>query len=144
MKRITQIVCIILIIATVFAIPVAALEYENQRGSNYFMRYSVYLHEVSNSQFEVWFDVTALDIMDEVGVSEIQVQRSTDQVNWTTVKTYTKENYSQMTATNRGSYANCVTYNYTSGYYYSAIVELYAKDGSSYGKMDVATPIEFY
>lgn len=144
MKRFTQFVCIILIAATVLTLPVCALESNNQRASNYFARYSVYLYRLSNSTFEVWFDVTAVHSMDILGVSEIQVQRSTDQVNWTTIKTYDMDDYDQMTCANTIRHADCVTFSYTPGYYYSAVIELYAKDGSTYAMMDIATPIEFY
>lgn len=144
MKRFTHIVCIILVVVTVLSVPAQALGIENQRGSDYFMKYSVFLEEISGSKFEVWFDVTAVQSMNVLGVSEIKVQRSTDQVNWTTVKTYDKDDYSQMTDTSTIRHSGCVTYSYTSGYYYSAVIELYAKKGSSYAEMTVVTPIEYF
>ena len=77
--------------------------------------------------------------MTELGASEIQVQRSTDERNWTTVRTYYKANYSQMTDTNTASYANCVSYTATTGYYYRAVVTLYARNSSGSGYMQEVT-----
>lgn len=140
MKRFSQCVCLILIVAMVFAMPVFATEAVEQRSSAYFMKFSVYLWEIEGSKFEVWFDVTAVESMDELGTKTIKVQRSTDEENWTTVKTYQKADYSQMVASNKVAYANCVTYSYTNGYYYRAVIVLYAKKGTGTGELTVVTP----
>ena len=144
MKRFVQCVCVVLVLATILAIPAAAAESAGQRGSDYFMKYSCYLWEISDTQFEIWFDIVALDTMDELGVSEIKLYRSSDKVDWTRVKTYTKDSYSQMTDTGRLRYADCVTYTYTSGYYYYAEVKFYAKKGSGTATMTIDTPIEAF
>jgi len=78
--------------------------------------------------------------MDELGVKSIKLKRSTDEVNWSTVGTYSMSYYSQMvdkTGTiSHSGYVNCTC---TSGYYYYAEVELYAKDGNSTATMTVGT-----
>jgi len=135
MKRFFQILSLILIFAMVFSTTAFATEMPNPRGSDFFMASSVYFWHSSGSQYQIWFDVTAVDGMDELGAREIKVQRSTDLVNWTTVKTYTKASYPQMTTTSgTGNYMNYVTYYATNGYAYRAVVELYAKNstGSAY------------
>lgn len=143
MRRFIQCICFVLVIAMFLPVSAMAVEAPNPRGSDYFMKYSCYLWEVSDTQFQIWFDITALDIMDELGSSEITLYRSSDQINWTPVKTYTKSNYSQMIGTNELRYANCVSYNYTSGYYY-ADVKFYAKKGSGSSTMTISTPIEAF
>lgn len=142
MKRFTQLVCIILVLATVFTTTAFAAEIPEPRASMFFARSSVYFWHVSGSEYEIWFDVTGKNTMTELGASKIVVERSTDLVNWTPVKTYNKANYSQMT-TNVGTitYANCVTYYPTSGYAYRAVVTLYAKNSSGTGEMDEDTAI---
>lgn len=137
MKRIVRYISCLLVVAIVLAVPALAGENGGQRSSYYFMSYSVYLWEPTN---EAWFDVTAVDTMDELGVSKIKIQRSTDQSNWTTVKTYEKEDYSQMVEENSSSMANCVPYTFTNGYYYRGVVTLYAKKGNGTGEMTVVTP----
>ena len=135
MKRLSQILCMILVCAMVFSTTAFAAEVPNPRGSNFFMTSSVYFWHASGSQYQIWFDVTAVSGMNELGAREIKVQRSTDLVNWTTVKTYTKASYPQMTTkSTAASYANYVTYYPADGYAYRAVVELYAKNstGSAY------------
>lgn len=138
MKRFTQCVCAILILSFVLAVPAAALTVE-QRASDYFARFSVFIEEISSTKFEVWFDVTAVQTMDIIGVKQIKVQRSSDEENWTTMKTYNMEDYSQMTRENAAQHDDCVSYSYSSGYYYRAVLVLYAKRGSGYAERTVVT-----
>ena len=141
MRRFVRYICIILVLASLITLPAFASE---QRSSDFFAASSVYLWKISDTQFEVWFDVTAVQSMDELGASEIKVQRSTDKENWTTMRTYSKANYSQMIDTHTATHADCVTYTYTSGYYYRAIVVLYAKNSSGTGEVTEVTPTKWF
>ena len=69
--------------------------------------------------------------MAEFGVVYIYIERSTVGVNWTAVKTYDKDDYSNMVATNTVNHSGTITYNNKqSGYQYRAYVEFYAKNSS--------------
>lgn len=130
MKRFTQFVCSILILSVVLVYPAAAAEYST-RASNYFGSRSCYLYRTSGTSFQVCFDVVAVGQMQELGASEIKVQRSADGVNWTTVKTYNKSSYSNLIAYNTGEHGSNVTFiNVSPGYYYRAYVEFYAKNSA--------------
>lgn len=142
MKRFSQIICVILVFAMVFTTTAFAAEVPNPRASNYFGASSVYFWHVSGSQYQIWFDVTAVGGMDELGTSKITVERSTDLVNWTPVKTYYKSSYPQMTTTSgTGWYANYVTYYPADGYAYRAVVELYAKNSTGSAYMTEVTTV---
>lgn len=142
MKRFSQIVCIVLVLVTVFSTTAFAAEPLEPRGSNYFMASSVYFWHVSGSQYQIWFDVTAKSGMSELGASQIVVEKSTDLVNWEPAGTYYKSSYPKMTTTSgTGQYANYVTYTAPSGYVYRATVTLYARNGSGYGEMDETTAL---
>lgn len=142
MKRFLRVICIVLVFATLCATTAFAAEQPTSRASNYFSASSVYFSHVSGNQYQIWFDVTAKGAMTELGVSKIVVERSTDLVNWTPVRTYNKSDYSQMTTkTGTAFYANYVTYYPSSGYAYSATVTLYARNSSGYGEMDTYTAI---
>lgn len=130
MKRFFQFVTLILVISLVLSTPVFASE---PRSSAFFIRTSTYLEKVSGTTFDVWFDVTATGIMDELGVSTIKVQRSSDQSNWSTMYTYSKDSYSQMICENTASHVDHVRYSGTAGYYYRAKVTFYAKNSSGTG-----------
>ena len=131
MKRFTQIVCLILVLSLTLAIPVCATS-ASPWASNYFTARSCYLWDVSSTGFQVWFEVTAKRTMTELGASIVTVQRSSDTVNWTPVKTYYKSDYPQMTTTaGKVAYSGYVTFDEAeSGYYYRANVEFYAKDNN--------------
>ena len=136
MKRVIQLFCLVLIVSMVLAIPAFAAE----QASDYFAAHSSYILEVSDSEFQVWFHVTAVDGMDVLGVSEIKVQYSTDTVNWSTVKTY-----SGQYAYNTGSHNGYVTYSsVTSSGYYRAKVTYYAENDSGTAEYANYTPFVSY
>ena len=141
MKRLTQLLCMALVFVTVFSTVAFAAETPQPRASLFFGASSVYFWHVSGNDYQVWFDVTAKSTMQKLGASKIKVQRSTDEVNWTTVQTYNMADYSQMTQSNSYTYANYVPFSATTGYSYRAIVTLYAKNSTGTGEMDEYTAI---
>ena len=142
MKRFIQFICLILVFTSIMTMPTYASETVDQRASNYFAVSSAYFNVISDSKFEIWFDVTATGLMDELGASKIELERSSDGVNWTTVKTYRRANYSQMVKTTAaGSYSASVPYTYSDGYYYCATVTLYAKKGNGTASATISSSI---
>ena len=141
MKQFTKCICILLVCVMMFTTTAFAAEPVEPRGSNFFMASSVYFWNTSGLNYQIWFDVTAVGTMTELGASEIVVQRSTDERNWTTVRTYYKENYSQMTKTNTVHHDDCVSFTATAGYAYRAIVMLYARNSSGSGYMQETTTV---
>ena len=141
MKRFIQIVSLLLVMAVFLTTPVFAAEANSQRASLFFTSGSAYFSNVSSEKVDVWFDVNATGMMTELGASKIKVQQSSDKVNWTTVQTYYKADYSQMTANGAFTYAASVPFYYTDGYYYRAVVTLYARNSSGTGEMDTTSPV---
>lgn len=133
MKRFAKCVCIILSLAMLLAVPAYATEALNTRASSFFMKSSVYLYETSGTTFQAWFDVTGMRIMDKIGAKEIKIQRSSDNENWSTMRTYSMTDYSSLICENTSTHSACVTYTGTSGYYYRAYITLYAKDSTGTG-----------
>lgn len=143
MKRLLQVICVLLSVVLITAMPAHAQGVDNTRASAFFAAYGTDLERISSTCFRIWFDVDAnAKLMQELGTSEIVVYRSSDQVNWTPVKTYTKENYSNMIDTNSYSYAAYLSYSSAiPGYYYTACVTFYAKNSSGSGYIDEYTEI---
>lgn len=139
MKKFTQFVCLILIIATVFTVPVSAEENAIPWGSNYFGSMLSYFHRTTGNQYQIWIEVVAVGTMEKLGASEIIVQRSSDNSNWTDVRTYTKETYTNLVVDNDFSHKTYVNYTATSGYYYRAEVTFYAKKGNGYAEYGYTT-----
>lgn len=142
MKCLKRIICLLLVAAMFTAIPVHAAEdtvtaeTADARSSSYFWCSSVFLHKTSSTSFEAWFDVGAVDIMDELGATVIKIQRSDDGVNWDTMRTYRSTVYPGMICTNTAAHAYGVTYtSATPGCYYRAYIVLYAKKADGYAEM---------
>lgn len=132
MKRLIQCVCLVLVLVTILVIPVSA-EQISPWSSRYFSSFDAYLYYTSSTLFQVWFEVAGTGIMDEIGVSVIEVQQSTDGTNWETVTTYYKENNPNMIARNTGAHSGYVSHAKISGYSYRAYVRFYAKNSSGTG-----------
>lgn len=141
MKRFTRSVCVILALVLLLSAPAYAASVVTPRGSSFFMSYDPFIYQETSTKLQIWFDVVAVRTMDELGVSYIELQRSPDGRNWTTVKTYDPEDYPQMICENTGFHMDCVTYNAEAGYYYRAREIFYAKNSTGIGELDDYTSI---
>lgn len=127
-SKFVKLICLVLVLSMCIAVPVNAAEI-SPYASAYFTSHNTYLWDTSDSSFQIWFIVTAANTMKELGVNYIEVERSSDGVNWSVVKTYTKANNSNFIAYDTTNHSGYVTYsNKQSGYQYRAYIELYAKN----------------
>lgn len=133
MKTFVRLICFLLVATTFLAIPAYAAE-QSERASLYFSSYRAYCYAPSSTRIEVNFTVVGVGIMDKIGASEILVQRSSDQENWTTVKTFSSSSCGDMVVTNQASHGATLSCNVDAGYYYRAYVTFYAKKNSGYGE----------
>lgn len=143
MKKSFRFICVILVLSLLMVFPASAESYIEPRGSAFFASYGTFLYKTSSSSFQIWFDVDAnAETMQVIGASEIEVYRSSDQSNWTKMKTYTMANYPEMVDENTCSHTGYVTYTgATSGYYYTACVTFYAKNSTGSAERYVYTEI---
>lgn len=65
-------------------------------ASRYLSLYSAYVYVTANGQVQVWFEVMGIDDMDEIGALKIHLYESSDNQNWTIVKTFLHESTSGM------------------------------------------------
>lgn len=136
MKRFVRYISLFLIVATLLAVPAFAAE---SRASHYIMSTCVYLDQTSSTQFDVWHEIIARGIMDELGAYEIKIQESTDGTNWTTVRTFTPAEEPSMVAVNTLGYTARVTYTGTIGRYYRARLIMFAENSSGRGEVTTYT-----
>ena len=143
MKKSIKFVCLILVLNLLLTFPVHAASEADPRGSAFFSAYGAALYKLSPTAFEIWFDVDSnAAVMQEIGVSLIEVYQSYDGEHWTLLKTYEKEDYPQMIDYNTGSHTGYVTYtNAAPGYYYYACVTFYAKNSYGIGENFIYTEI---
>lgn len=65
-------------------------------ASYYLDSYSAYVYVTNSGQVQVWFDVMGTGDMDEIGSLKIYLYESSDNKNWTIVKTFLHESTSGM------------------------------------------------
>ena len=130
MKKLMRYISFIVIVSLTFVLPVSA---DSSRASAYFSSYDSAIDKITNTEFEVWYDVVAVDTMDELGVSSIEIQRSKNLITWTTVETYYPEDNPQMIYENEYFVYDCVTHTGEPGNFYRAYVTFYARKGTGTG-----------
>ena len=118
-----KIIAITLIVAFVFPLNAMAIE---TRASDYLTAYSAYIYPAGWGKVQVWFDVDGTGYMDEIGALEIYLYESKDNENWTWVKTFEHQDYTDMLEYNDYTYMSHVEYNGTIGRYYKAYVCVWA------------------
>lgn len=74
----------------------AASEIVTPYASSYLSLYSAYVYVTASGQVQVWFEVMGTDDMDEIGALKIYLYESSDNKNWTIVKTFLHESTSGM------------------------------------------------
>ena len=103
---------------------------DSPRASYYLDSYNAYVYNAAFGKIQVYFDVTGVNYMDEIGTLNIQIFESTDNKNWTWVETYTHDGTSGMLDFNDIYHSGHVNYQGTIGRYYKAYVCIWAgKDG---------------
>lgn len=101
-------------------------------ASYYLDSYSAYVYVTSSGTVQVWFDVMGTGDMDEIGSLRIVLYESSDNANWTKVKTFLHENTSGMLFEDDYYVSSHVSWaNGSTSKYYKAYVCVYAgKNGS--------------
>ena len=100
------------------------------RASAYLDNYIAYVYLPGTGEVRVYFDVTGVGYMDELGALSIAIYESTDGTNWTWKKTFTHDSTPGMLRYNDYFHASYVSYNGIVGRYYRAYVCIWGgKDG---------------
>lgn len=96
------------------------------RASAYLDSYNAYIYNAAFGKIQVYFDVTGVNYMDEIGALTIRIYESTDQQNWTWVETFTNGDTPTLLGSNDFYYSSHVDYKGTIGRYYKAYVTIWA------------------
>lgn len=143
MKRKLRCISMVLALLMLVSIQVYADD-ASAYSSLFFTSYGVSIDKVSSTVLEVTYDITATREMDELGVSEIKIQRSSDGSNWTTAHTFSKDTYPWFICENTGSHDGEVRCTTLTGYYYRAKITFYAKKSGLGAGMYTATTETVY
>lgn len=125
-----RILALLLIVCTLTGSNVFADDSIEPRASYYLSSYNSYPYNAAWGKVRIYFDVTGVNYMDEIGTLNIKIYESTDNSSWTWVKTYTHDKTSGMLGYNKIYHSGYVEYSGTIGRYYKAYVCIWAgKDG---------------
>lgn len=147
MKRIHSIyirlISFFLIFAFILPSPILAAtpDIAEPAASYYLDAYTAYICAVGSYDIQIWWNVIGTGTMADVGTLRILLYESTDNVNWTYVKTFLHTTYPHMLEHNVGHSINRVTYFGDSARYYKAYVTIYAGDGTNGDNRYVWTPV---
>ena len=126
-----RIIAAILVIVLFLPIGVIVTAEEiTPRASYYLDSYNAYLYNAAFGKIQVYFDVTGVNYMDEIGALRVKIYESTDNETWTWVETYNNGDTPSLLGYNDYYYSSHVDYKGTIGRYYKAYVTIWAgKDG---------------
>lgn len=100
------------------------------RASAYLDSYNAYPYSAGLGKVQIYFDVTGVDYLDEIGALRLSIYESTDQINWTIKATHTNESTPSMLGYKKIFYGSHVDYQGVIGRYYKAYICIWGgKDG---------------
>lgn len=127
--RIVALLLVVIMGLSPYAVATETADME-PRASHYLTSYNTYIYPAALGKIQVWFSVTGVDYMDDIGTLSIQIYESKDNINWTWVDTYTNGDTPSMLGHNDYYYSGHVDYQGTIGRYYKAYVCIWAgRDG---------------
>lgn len=135
-----KIVALLMAVVLLCPINVNAVE---PRASDFLNSYSAYIYSAGWYKVQVWISVTGVTDMDEIGSLSIRLYESTDNENWTWVKTFQYSDYPDMLGYNDYYHSGHVEYQGSIGKYYKAYVCVWAgKDGDGDTRYFWTTPVK--
>lgn len=134
MRKTIKILALLLVITMLWSIPVYAAESDAIMPCETDMldMSGAELYVTSGNEIQIWFTVVGAQILDKIGALQIDVQRSSDRENWTTMQTYKCTNYTNMMASGTSGCTSYVTYYGEYGYYYRAKVNILGQKGLTF------------
>lgn len=127
-SNITAVFAVLLAISLTTGAALAADDGIQPLASDYLNSYSTYIADKGNGNLSIQFSVNGSGIMNQIGVSTIKLQWSSNNTNWNTIMTFDSKDYSQMLGSNKSRHSGSVPYSGTEGWYYRASVTFYASD----------------
>ena len=112
-------------------------------ASSYLSSYTAYICAMGNSELQIWFEVLGTRTQVYLGVMEVYLYESTDNQNWSWVKTFLHEDYDTMLAQNTFFHMDYVPYyEGIPGRYYKAYVSIWGGPADCGDYRYLWTPVE--
>ncbi len=108
-------------------VPAYAVE---ARASSRIVHSTATLSKASNGNLSIYFSVRAVDVMEKIGASSVEIQRSSGN-GWVKEYTFTTSNTPMLQQENKDQHGMVLTYSPRfTGVEYRAVVMIYVKDAS--------------
>ena len=142
-KHVVRIVAFILVLSLLSPIPAIAAVPDSVLpcASDYLGGYTAYIIPLAQYDIQIWWNVIGTDAMADIGTLNIFLYESTDNINWTWVKTYQHTVYTQMLDHGTGHSMDYVFYDGDHECYYKAYVSIYAGNGTNGDNRYIWTPV---
>lgn len=126
-------IALLLIVVLIIPSPAFAAVPETAEplASYYLDAYTAYIIPIGEYDIQIWWNVYGAGSQVDIGTLRIRLYESTDNVNWTHVKTYHHTTYTQMIDHGTGQSMDYVFYDGDHECYYKAYVTIYAGDGTN-------------
>ena len=125
--RLFRVTALFLVIVLICPVYISAVE---PRESAYLTAYQAYPYSAGLGKIQIYFNVTGVKYLDEIGALRLSIYESTDQVNWTLKVTHSNETTPSMLGYNDIYYSSHVDYQGVVGRYYKAYICIWGgKDG---------------
>ena len=111
-------------------------------ASDYLAAYNAYICAMGEGELQIWFSVTGTGTQEYLGALTVLVYESTDNQNWSWVKSFLHQNNESMLAQNTYAHMNYVTYQGVPGRYYKAYVGIWGGPADSGDSRYFWTPVE--
>ncbi|MBO5953535.1 MAG: hypothetical protein J6Q53_05400 [Oscillospiraceae bacterium] len=123
-------IVMVLVLAMPMSVSAAVIEPVQPCASYYLDSYNAFVYPAGSGKVQVWFSVTGVNYMDELGALTIQLYESTDNSTWEWVDAYTHDRTSGMLSYDDIYHSGHVEYQGVAGRYYKAYVCIWGgKDG---------------
>lgn len=119
---------IVLLLVLTMALPVSAAgsNVAVPFASNYIDGYNSYICDMGGGQFQIWFEVCGVGLMDEIGTLSIKLYEVNSDGSLTWIKTFQHTNYSSMLDYNDYYHCSYVSFQGSSSKTYKAYVSIWA------------------
>lgn len=143
-RTLVKIIAMILIVSMCVPITAQAAmpETVTPQASDYLAEYCAYICAMGDGDLEIWYEVYGARTCADIGVLTIYLYESTDNVNWSWVKTYLHENYDTMLGHNDYIHMSHVDYEGVPGRYYKAYVCIWGGPEDAGDARYIWTPVE--
>lgn len=110
-------------------------------ASYYLDAYTTYICPLAQYDIQIWWNIIGTGTMADIGTLNIFLYESTDNINWTWVKTFQHTTYTQMLDHETWRSMDYVFYDGDHECYYKAYVSIYAGDGINGDNRYMWTPV---